>query len=63
MDKISLRKYNKIMIVILLVIIAVEILCLPYPINWDFLAWIFWIVLAFDIGVMVRPYLIKEDDE
>ena len=63
MDKISLRKYNKIMIVILLVIIAVEILCLAYHINWDFLAWIFWIVLAFDIGVMARPYLIKEDDE
>lgn len=62
MDKISLRKYNKIMIVILLVIIAVEILCLAYH-NWDFLAWIFWIVLAFDIGVLARPYLIKEDDE
>lgn len=63
MDKISLRKYNKIMIVILLVIIAVEILCSAYHINWDFLAQIFWIVLAFDIGAMARPYLIKEDDE
>lgn len=62
MEKLTLNKFYKIIVIILAIIILVETICLMYKINIDMLFYIFWIIVAFEIGVVARPKIIKEEE-
>ncbi|MBP3800409.1 MAG: hypothetical protein ILA19_05455 [Bacilli bacterium] len=61
MEKLTEIQCQTIIVIILAIIVITETILRSYNMNIDQLSNLFWLIAAFELGILIRPRIIKED--